>query len=952
MLPFFPSVTWRAPTMGAVVTCCLLGSLLQAQSWRSELYPDDWQRPDETASFYTDKLIQDFSFSGYKRGEESLPSIAGPIFDVTDPSYGADESGSSDSTLAIQSAIDAAETAGSGVVYLPAGEYRISPQGGNSHCLRISSSNIILRGAGAASTFLLNTATEMRSKKVLLIQPASTSTGSSVNFTADLNGPTRRLPVATPSNFSLGDIVRLQWDFTDAWIAEHGQGSYWSEAGGNPSDARYLREVTAINQAEGWVEVDVPTRYTMKTRDSARMMTRSGLLSGVGIESLAIGNVQHPGTSWGDNEYSDPTKPAYDVHASYLIQMRDSMDSWITGVESFQAAGNTSACHMLSNGIVINDCFRVTIKDSKMKRTQYGGGGGNGYMIRLQYSNDCLVQNFVAEFSRHGIVTSHAGTSGNVFLQCEDRETRRATGNTGSYTAGSSGSDNHMHFSHSNLWDGCLAHNSYYTASHRGNSGTVPHGLTSAHAIYWNTQGSGTRYNDIVKSNQGRYGYVIGTSGSKYGVDSSVSNDTSPEDHVEGVGTGDTLEPASLYLDQLSRRLTPRLSLTAGSVQLPNNTFEVLAGFTLDGESIGPASSLNWNLLNIPAGASIVTTDITDGRAYTVTHPGTYAIEATGSYEGQGDTTDIEVEVLAATSSGPIFDLFPVADSHVQSGTGGSTNFGSNGTLALKNDGGANVEREAFMRFDLSAIDTAAIDSAKLHLRFTSSGIDADGRTSVIDDSSNWGESTIIWNNRPTIQNALVGDWTPVPADWLELDTTSVLPSQLEANDTITFRHQILSQSGNSLYYIASRENSTPSLRPFLRLKMAPQTLEAWLADTTDLVAPNLDPGDDPDGDGIVNLLEAWLGTHAGQAEYDAMPQAALRNGKVEFDVQVNTNPPAGLFYYIQYSDTLGNDWQLAPGVVWETSGPAANGRQPMTASLSREPAANKRFYRIRVVTP
>jgi hypothetical protein len=117
-------------------------------------------------------------------------------------------------------------------------------------------------------------------------------------------------------------------------------------------------------------------------------------------------------------------------------------------------------------------------------------------------------------------------------------------------------------------------------------------------------------------------------------------------------------------------------------------------------------------------------------------------------------------------------------------------------------------------------------------------------------------------------------------------------------------------------------------------------------------VAPDLDPGDDPDGDGIVNLLEAWLGTHAGQADSNAMPRFALRNGQMEFDVQINTNPPAGLFYYIEYSDTLGDDWQPAPSVVWENSGPAANGRQPMAARLPHNPAINKRFYRIVVLTP
>ena len=140
-------------------------------------------------------------------------------------------------------------------------------------------------------------------------------------------------------------------------------------------------------------------------------------------------------------------------------------------------------------------------------------------MYRLQNSSDCLVQSCTSDLARHGFVISHAGTSGNVFLQCDDRETGRALGSSSTpYTTGGSGSDNHMHFSHSNLWDSCNAFNSFYTAHHRTTSGTVPHGLTSAHGVYWNTTGGGTRYTNIVVSEQGRYGYVIGTSGSKSGI--------------------------------------------------------------------------------------------------------------------------------------------------------------------------------------------------------------------------------------------------------------------------------------------------------------------------------------------------------------------------------------------------------------------------------------------------
>jgi len=625
----------------------MLGGALTGHAWQSSLYPESWT-PPENADFYTDQLIQDFSYAGYKRGEEPLPNVTGPIFDVTDAPYGADPTGASDSTVAIQSAIDAAASAGGGVVYLPAGNYSISPQGGS--CLLISSSDIVLRGDGAASTFLTNTETNMRSKQVIRVRAASVSTEAAVSITADLNNPTRRLPVATPGSFAVGDFVRLKWSFTDEWIADHNQQSYWSEATGTPVDAEYTREVVAINQAEGWIEIDAPTRYMMKVRDNARVEKINGLLSGVGIESLAIGNVQHPDdtSTWEEGDWNDPTKPAYQTHQSYILFMQYARDSWITGVESYQPAGNTSTCHMLSNGILVSRSFRITVQDCVMSRPQYGGAGGNGYMFRLSRTSESLVQNCIADFSRHGIVVSDAGTSGNVFLNCEDRETKRSTGHTGSYITNGSGSDNHMHFSHSNLWDSCHAHNSYYTASHRGIWGTIPHALTSAHGVYWNTSGSGTRYENepIVRSEQGRYGYVIGTSGTASGASNTIDGNTAPADILEGIGIGDSLEPQSLYADQLAKRLQGLLIFMEEDA-----TVEVTASHPLSPSVYNygtGAASYSWTQVSGPT----ATFDDSASLETTVALPseGTYVLRLTVDSGTHSVSEDITLTVFVNTA--------------------------------------------------------------------------------------------------------------------------------------------------------------------------------------------------------------------------------------------------------------------------------------------------------------
>ena len=642
----FPTSHAR-PTSWAfhLITLVILwAGLLPCHAWRSSLYPENWT-PPETASFTTDQLIQDFSYAGYRRGEEPVPEVTGPVFNAV-TTYGADPSGARDSTTAIQNAINAAAAAGGGVVFLPAGTYLVAHQGNGNEVLRIDSSNVVLRGAGWGESFILNTSHEMRSKAVIRIAPPSTPLGPIVYLTADLDTPTRRIPVANASAFLPGDIVRMEWTFTQGWIDEHNQGTWWNDPSPRPDAARYLREITAVNRSEGWIEVDVPTRYTMKTRDDARVRRISGQLTGVGIEGLSIGNVQSPKSGFGENDYNVEGTAAWDAHASWLIAMQDSRDSWITGVYSFEAAGNTSTCHMLSNGILLLRSFRVTVADCRMRRSQYGGGGGNGYMFRVQHSNENLIVDSVASFSRHGFVLSHGGTSGNVFLRCDDRETKRSTGSSGSYETSGSGSDHHMHFSHSNLFDQCNAHNSFYTASHRGFSGGTPHALTSAHGVYWNTSGSGTRYTNLVLSSQARYGYVIGTSGSRFSVSNPTTGNTAPADHVEGVGIGEEMEPQSLYLDQLARRAQGIL-VDAGQDRFTAPAFAYPIVGSIHTYGSDPVSSL-WTQVSGPATAVFA-----DASSPTTTvallEIGTYILELSATDGSRSGSARVAIQVALST---------------------------------------------------------------------------------------------------------------------------------------------------------------------------------------------------------------------------------------------------------------------------------------------------------------
>ena len=96
----------------------------------------------------TEPILPDFSYAGYHYFAKPVPTVTHTVFDVTD--YGAVANDNKSDHSAIQAAIDAATENGSGIVFFPPGEFLINTDEdypGSS--IRITSSNIVLRGSGS-----------------------------------------------------------------------------------------------------------------------------------------------------------------------------------------------------------------------------------------------------------------------------------------------------------------------------------------------------------------------------------------------------------------------------------------------------------------------------------------------------------------------------------------------------------------------------------------------------------------------------------------------------------------------------------------------------------------------------------------------------------------------------------------------------------------------------------
>lgn len=570
----YPLQVVRLRAVFALAGLALFGTTATAQPWRSAYYPETWAPPGRAdgLDFITSKFLQDFSYAGYHLGRRPLPRVTGPVFDVV-TDFGADPTGRSDATAAIQTAINTATAAGGGVVYLPAGTFQLSLPANAVACLTIRASGIVLRGAGAGLTFLHNTTTDMRGHRVIRVQEPrggswTNAAGDPVLITRDELGPTRELQLATVDGFSVGDSIIVYNPSTadfinDLKMGPGADGVNWLENPDAVRGPRNLRRIESIDTAARTITIDAPTRWQLRTRDAASVYPAPASISEVGLEHFSIGNTRHPGTcGWAESDYSVSGRSAYDTHDSYLIELAGVTNGWIQNVSSYNP-GNDNDAHMLSNGITLNWCRAVTIRQTTMARAQYGGGGGNGYGIRLNAANECLVIDSETGWLRHGFVFWRTENSGNVVTGCYDHHSGQQQGNgTVTPTAGT-GSDHHGIFSHSNLHDNNRVEHSRLEAAYRGNSGSNPaHGTSSSQSVFWNITGLAylRSEDEIVHSQQFGHGYIIGTQGPASAIRlnekrPNSAERTNPVDVAEGIGESARLVPQSLYLDQLERRL-------------------------------------------------------------------------------------------------------------------------------------------------------------------------------------------------------------------------------------------------------------------------------------------------------------------------------------------------------------------------------------------------------------
>jgi hypothetical protein len=236
----------------------------------------------------TEPTLPDFSYGGYHRMAEGIPYKTGTTFDVT--SYGAIPNDAGFDDAAIQAAIDAAEAAGGGIVYFPAGQYRVSPDETLDH-ITLEGSNIVMRGAGdgAGGTEILMVNKKNGTAMFEVGQPSASYNGVVL---ANITQPATRhttssVTVDSASALSVGQWVIIKYqstEYNNFYFNGLTLDPDWLRVVTNGVGVHEVHQIAAING--NVVTFKEPLQFTIVLGSTPWTIESSFPLEEVGIEDI------------------------------------------------------------------------------------------------------------------------------------------------------------------------------------------------------------------------------------------------------------------------------------------------------------------------------------------------------------------------------------------------------------------------------------------------------------------------------------------------------------------------------------------------------------------------------------------------------------------------------------------------------------------------------------------
>ncbi|MDF3130616.1 DNRLRE domain-containing protein [Kiritimatiellaeota bacterium B1221] len=254
-----------------------------------------------------------------------------------------------------------------------------------------------------------------------------------------------------------------------------------------------------------------------------------------------------------------------------------------------------------------------------------------------------------------------------------------------------------------------------------------------------------------------------------------------------------------------------------GTATLSHFTFYADAGTAAHEEGSGNLTLTDSILAFTGAGGGFTSGSITLGAGTVTYRPGSGVdpdfVNASIAWDGTG--TDLNSQTYGDTK-GYYFDagvpmvewVLPEADAYVHNDNP-TTNYGSVEQMLVKHVNSSEYTRNSYVRFPISGI-SENMSSATLKLKVKAIGGEGSGsrwvEVRMLNDDS-WGESSVTWNNRPTVGSTIATIDAGTVDETYEIDVTAYVQSEY-ANDGVVSFALVQPTNTNKLVSFYSREST------------------------------------------------------------------------------------------------------------------------------------------------
>lgn len=357
-------------------------------------------------------IPMDYSTCGYHASEKAIPDVKNAVFV---------NSNNGDCYETLQRAINYVSSlkpdknGHRGAVLLGEGTFNISK------ALRISTSGVVIRGAGRGKTTIIKQGPDRGA--LLYIEGGVSMTGGDTIAVA--GGKTAAgattLALASADKVEKGSRIKIVRPSTKEWIESlkcYDFGGGLDYTGWKPTDIdiTWDRTVTGINGTQ--ITIDAPITTTLDPKYGGAFVVtgyNSAEITECGVENLTLMSEHN---SW---------NPKDEDHCWDAVWADNARDCWVRRVEFRFFAGSAVNLQKHTSRITVEDC----IASDPVSET-----GGWRRCVYLTRGQQTLIQRCVSRQGIHDFAAGFCAAGPNAFVQCEAENSLGFSGSIGSWAAG------------------------------------------------------------------------------------------------------------------------------------------------------------------------------------------------------------------------------------------------------------------------------------------------------------------------------------------------------------------------------------------------------------------------------------------------------------------------------------------------------------------------------------